>query len=252
MKVFNLACEHGHLFEGWFASHTAFDEQLAGGKLQCPLCGSVTVRKKLSAPRLNLSVAQASQLAAALSAVPDFPISNAENELAAQLRVVARMIAARAALGAKRQVFFVQLNGFDTHNSQLETQPALHLKVGEALKYFYDTLNTLQIGNQVTTFTASDFGRTLSSNGDGSDHGYGSHHMIMGGAVQGKRFYGTFPELGIGSPDDVGQGRTVPTTAVDQYAATLARWFGVTSQANLQLVLPNIGEFANNNLGFMG
>jgi uncharacterized protein (DUF1501 family) len=193
-----------------------------------------------------------SDLTAALASAPDLPVPNAGNDLAAQLRVVARMIAARTGLGAKRQVFFVQLGGFDTHDNQLINQPELHTQLAEALKYFYDAMNTLQVANQVTTFTASDFGRTLSSNGDGSDHGWAGHHFIMGGAVQGKRFYGTFPQMGLGNADDIGSGRTVPTTSVDQYAATLARWFGVTSDTDLKLVLPNIGEFSNTNLGFMG
>ncbi|MGL4575159.1 MAG: DUF1501 domain-containing protein [Burkholderiaceae bacterium] len=191
-------------------------------------------------------------LAAALANVPDLPVPDAENSLAAQLRVVARMIAARDTLGAKRQVFFVQLGGFDTHDNQLQQQPLLHASVAGALKYFYEAMNTLKVASQVTTFTASDFGRTLTSNGDGSDHGWGGHHFIMGGAVQGKRFYGSFPQMGLGNADDIGSGRTVPTTSVDQYAATLARWFGVTSDSDLKLVLPNIGEFGSSNLGFMG
>ncbi|MFM2397969.1 MAG: hypothetical protein RL341_126, partial [Pseudomonadota bacterium] len=192
-------------------------------------------------------------LATALMSVPDLPIpEGANNMLAAQLRVVARVIAARNTLGVKRQVFFVELGGFDTHDSQLDRLPVLHARVASALKYFYDAMNTLQVANQVTTFTASDFGRTLTSNGDGSEHGWGGHHFIMGGAVRGKRYYGSFPQMGLGNADDVGSGRTVPTTSVDQYAATLARWFGVTTDSDMRLVLPNIGEFSNTNLGFMG
>jgi uncharacterized protein (DUF1501 family) len=109
----------------------------------------------------------------------------------------------------------------------------------------------LGVANQVTTFTASDFNRTFNTNGDGSDHGWGSHHLIMGGAVQGANIYGTIPNLVIGGPNDTGRGRWLPTTSVDQYAATLASWFGV-SGTNLSTVLPNIGRFSNQNLGFLG
>jgi uncharacterized protein (DUF1501 family) len=106
------------------------------------------------------------------------------------------------------------------------------------------------VADQVTTFTGSDFGRTLTSNGDGSDHGWGSHHFIMGGAVKGQRYYGTFPIMGINNNDEVGSGRLLPTTSVDQFAATLAKWFGV-ADSDMSLVLPNIGNFSNANLGFM-
>lgn len=192
-------------------------------------------------------------LSSALATAPDLPLPAdlATSSVAAQLRLVARMIAARNALGAKRQVFFVSLGGFDTHDNQLATQPGLHAQVGGALAYFYNATVTLGVANQVTAFTGSDFGRTLTSNGDGSDHGWGSHHFIVGGAVQGQRYYGTFPIMGLNNNDEVGSGRLLPTTSVDQFAATLARWFGV-SDANMSLVLPNIGNFSNSNLGFMG
>ncbi len=192
-------------------------------------------------------------LSTALATAPDLPLpaSLATSNLGAQLRLVARMIAVRSALGAKRQVFFVSLGGFDTHDDQLTTQPGLHTQIGNALKYFYDATVTLGVANSVTAFTGSDFGRTLTTNGDGSDHGWGSHHFIVGGAVQGQRYYGTFPIMGLNNNDEVGSGRLLPTTSVDQYAATLARWFGI-SDSNLSLVLPNIGSFATSNLGFMG
>jgi uncharacterized protein (DUF1501 family) len=192
-------------------------------------------------------------LSAALTGAPDLPLpaSLSTSSLGAQLRLVARMIATRNALGAKRQVFFVSLGGFDTHDDQLTTQPGLHAQVANALKYFYDATVTLGVANSVTAFTGSDFGRTLTTNGDGSDHGWGAHHFIVGGAVQGQRYYGTFPAMGLNNNDEVGSGRLLPTTSVDQYAATLARWFGV-SESNLGLVVPNIGGFASSNLGFMG
>ena len=192
------------------------------------------------------------QLSVALAAAPEFalPTALAASSLAAQLRVVSRVIASRVALGNKRQIFFVGLGGFDTHDFELTVQPALHTQVAGAMAYFYDNMVTLGISDSVTSFTASDFGRTLTSNGDGSDHGWGSHHFIVGGAVKGRNYYGTFPIMGLNNSDEVGSGRLIPTTSVDQYAATLARWFGV-SDANMSLVLPNIGNFANRNVGFM-
>lgn len=191
-------------------------------------------------------------LSAALATVSDFtvPAELATSTLAGQLRIVSRMLAARNTLGQKRQIFFVTLGGFDTHDSQLTEQPALHTQLAAALSVFNANIESLGLSNQVTTFTASDFGRTLAANADGSDHGWGSHHFIMGSAVQGKRYYGTFPIMGIGNSDEVGSGRLLPTTSVDQYAATLATWFGVSS-TDMKLVLPNIGNFALSDLGFM-
>ncbi|MEO8103740.1 MAG: DUF1501 domain-containing protein [Betaproteobacteria bacterium] len=192
------------------------------------------------------------KLSAALVTAPDFPLP-AEltgSSVGAQLRVVARMIAARNQLGAKRQVFFVSLGGFDTHDDQLTTQPGLHTQIGNALAYFYNTTVAMGIADQVTAFTGSDFGRTLTSNGDGSDHGWGAHHFVIGGAVKGRNYYGTFPVMGLNNNDEVGSGRLLPTTSVDQFAATLARWVGV-SDTDMRLVLPNIGNFATSNVGFM-
>ena len=191
-------------------------------------------------------------LTAALASAPDLPLPAdlATSSLAAQLRVVARMISARNALGAKRQVFFVSLAGFDTHDNQLRDQPPLHAQIAGAMSYFYNATVGLGVADRVTTFTGSDFGRTLTSNGDGSDHGWGSHHFVMGGAVKGQQYYGTFPVMGVGNNDEVGSGRLLPTTSVDQYAATLARWFGV-SDTDMRLVLPNIGNFGSADVGFM-
>jgi uncharacterized protein (DUF1501 family) len=205
------------------------------------------------ADTVNRSIDANALLSAAVSTAPDFtlPATLATSTVAAQLRVVSRMIASRTALGAKRQIFFVGLGGFDTHDNQLTTQPGLHAQVAGALAYFYDNMVTLGLSNNVTAFTASDFGRTLTSNGDGSDHGWGSHHFVVGGAVKGRNYYGTFPIMGLNNNDEVGSGRLLPTTSVDQYAATMARWFGV-SDSNLSLVLPNIGNFSISNLGFLG
>ena len=171
------------------------------------------------------------------------------NSLAQQLQIVARMIAARSSLGVSRQVFFVSLGGFDLHDFLPTQHPALLAKVSDALGSFYDATVELGVADSVTTFTASDFGRTLSSNGDGSDHGWGSHHFVMGGAVRGGVFWGQLPEVSVNGPDDVGQGRLLPTMSVDQLAATLARWMGV-SATDLPGVLPQIVNYTQRDLGF--
>jgi uncharacterized protein (DUF1501 family) len=180
-----------------------------------------------------------------------FPLSVelADNGLAAQLRIVANMIRVQSTLGMKRQVFFVGLGGFDTHDDQLEDQPILHGIVAEALAYFQASIDSIpnNTANKVTTFTASDFGRTLTSNGDGSDHGWGSHHFVMGGAVDGQKYYGTFPEMGVGNDDEVGSGRLLPSTSVTEFAATLARWFGVSESDLRDTVLPGITNFQTGN-----
>ncbi|MBL9202010.1 MAG: DUF1501 domain-containing protein [Opitutaceae bacterium] len=192
-------------------------------------------------------------LAAAGTVTTPFPNTTVGN----QLRMVARLIAASGNLGLKRQIFFVQLGGWDTHAGQLtNSDPVtgahanLLAQVSQGVNAFYNATIELGAANQVTTFTASDFGRTYRSNGDGSDHGWGSHAFVVGGAVNGTDIYGKMPNLTINGPDDTGLGRWIPTTSVDEYAATLASWFGV-SASNLPVVLPNIGRFAKPNLGFM-
>jgi len=170
--------------------------------------------------------------------------------LGPQLQMVARMIAARDRLGVRRQVFFVSLGGFDMHDFLVTAHPGLMQQLAGSLSAFQAAMTELGVAQQVTTFTASDFGRTLTSNGDGSDHGWGSHHFILGGAVQGGRFYGQLPQVAVNGPDDVGQGRLLPTTSVDQLAATLATWMGV-SATNLPLVVPNIGNYSVHDLGLM-
>lgn len=192
-------------------------------------------------------------LTAALAAAPalttPFPASNS---LGDQLKLVARMISAAPALGAKRQVFFVSMGGFDTHDGMLTDHPALMTRLGAAMSAFYAATTELNVASQVTTFTASDFGRTMAGNANGSDHGWGSMHFVMGGAVNGQRFYGTAPIVADNGPDDVGQGRLLPTTSVEQLAATLGGWLGI-SDSELLSLLPNL---ANHNstvrkLGFV-
>lgn len=172
------------------------------------------------------------------------------NSLAMQLKVVAQLIGAHAALGAKRQVFLVSLGGFDLHDNLVSNHPVLLGKIANGLRSFYDATVELGLAQQVTTFTASDFGRTFSTNGDGSDHGWGSHHLVMGGAVNGQQYYGTAPLIEVNGSGDVSQGRLIPTTSVDQYAATFAAWMGVPPTA-LASVMPNIGNFSTDNLGFV-
>ena len=178
-----------------------------------------------------------------------FDTDGKPNGLADQLKIVARLIGARTALGSHRQVFFVSLGGFDTHDGLMENHPKLMGAFDEAMGAFYNATVELGVADKVTTFTASDFGRTLTSNGNGSDHGWGGHHFIIGGAVNGGRYYGTAPEVSVTSNDQVGQGRLLPSTSVDQMAATLARWFGV-SNSEMATVLPNIGHFASSNMGY--
>ncbi len=189
--------------------------------------------------------------------------TSASNALAQQFQIVARMIDAglRGQTGTKRQVFFVSLGGFDTHDFQNPNQANLMARVAQAMKYFDDTLGNLGARNQVTTFTASDFGRTFTSNGDGTDHGWGAHHFVMGGAVRGASIYGRFPLLARknannnnfdGSPDQLGNGSLLPGTSVDQLGATLGRWLGL-SDSSLLGIFPNLANFNANvrNLGFL-
>jgi uncharacterized protein (DUF1501 family) len=176
----------------------------------------------------------------------EFPAGN----LGAQMKMIARLIAARNALGLKRQIFFCSLGSFDTHGDQISEHPPLLREVSQALAAFYAATVELDVASNVTTFTMSDFGRTLRSNGKGSDHGWGSHHLILGDAVKGGEVFGQFPTQVINGPDDTELGRWIPTTACDEYAATLAQWFGV-APSELATVLPNIGRFAKPNLGFM-
>jgi uncharacterized protein (DUF1501 family) len=190
-------------------------------------------------------------------AVGGFP----NTSLGRQLKMIARMIAGRSPLSMKRQIFFAQVGGYDTHTAQVGSGTAptdttvgshanLMNELSEAMYAFQRAMEQLTLGDSVTQFTASDFGRTFPTNGQGSDHGWGSHHMIVGGAVRGGRIYGDFPTLAVNGPDDTSTGRWIPTVSVDEYSATLAKWFGV-SQSNLSTVFPNLGRFANPDLGFM-
>jgi uncharacterized protein (DUF1501 family) len=200
---------------------------------------------------------QQAALSTALQAAPALTTVFPDTGLGQQLAMVARLISVRAPLGLSRQVFFCAADGYDTHSDQVGAQAAvgahadLLAELDGALAAFYAATVEMGVANAVTTFTASDFGRTYVTNGNGSDHGWGAHHFVLGGAVAGGGIYGTMPVLAIDGPDDVGDGRWIPGVAVDEYAATLAKWFGVGA-GEMPTVLPNLGRFQHTDLGFMG
>ena len=180
----------------------------------------------------------------------------AGNPLADQLLMAAKLIGLRNQLGMTRQIFFCNLGGFDTHSDELATQVALadSITSQSCLGFFYTATQELLVDQQVTTFTASEFGRTLTPNGNGgTDHAWGNHHFIIGGGVKGGSMYGSFPSLALGGQNDTNtRGTLIPTTAVDQYAATMAQWFGVSAGSNMAQIFPNLINFNSSNLGFLG
>ncbi len=168
-----------------------------------------------------------------------------------QLKQVAQVIQLRAGTGMRRQVFFCALGGFDTHSSQSWAQWDLLRQLGDGMAAFYNASIEMGIADQVTTFTASEFGRTLQPSGTGTDHGWGNHQLMLGGAVRGGDLYGRFPNLALGGPDDSGtRGVLIPSTSLDQFGGTLARWFGVNPDA-MPAVFPNLANFATQDLGFV-
>jgi uncharacterized protein (DUF1501 family) len=220
---------------------------------------TVVKRSMDSASQLNSAIATAVVQAVPAPSAYTNPLTNAvqTNSLAVQLQTVARLIAANSTLGAKRQVFFVSLGGFDTHQFENTTQPNLLAELAQALVYFDSALSNIggvDMRPAVTTFTASDFSRTFTSNGSGTDHAWGSHHFILGGAVKAGTIYGQYPTLGVDqgsftNPDMSGNA-VIPTTSVDQYIATLGAWFG-TSSTDLATIFPHLSNFTAKNLGFV-
>ena len=198
-------------------------------------------------------VSNASLLNGAIASAPALQTAFPATSLGSQLKMVAKIISARGQLGLSRQIFFCTLGGFDTHSTQVATQDALLGQLSPAMNAFYLATQELGADQMVTTFTNSEFGRTLMANSNGgTDHAWGSHHFIVGGAVQGGDLYGNFPVLALGGQSDANnRGALIPTTSVDQYGATLAQWFGV-SPAGLASIFPNIGNFPTSNLGFLG
>ena len=211
--------------------------------------------------RRSIDTATTLKNALAQVTVPDLPtvpvtlgsagaVTLSNDSLARQLRLVARLIGASQALGQKRQVFMVSIGGFDTHSDQLANQATLMARVSLGIDYFMTALQAQGLLNNVVLFTASDFGRTLVSNGNGSDHGWGSHHFVAGGAVRGRDIYGSFPVTATGTQDEVGSGRLLPSTSVTELAANLTGWMGLT-RAEQELVLPGLSNFPSASLGLV-
>ncbi len=196
------------------------------------------------------AIGAADTVSAAIASAPSLSTPFPQSQLGVQLQTVARLIAVRDDLAMQRQVFFVAAGGFDSHDNQNEDQPGLLGGVSDAIAAFHAATVELGVSEQVTTFTQSDFGRTLTSNGDGTDHAWGGNQLVVGGSVQGGDLYGQYPLLEIGGDEDVGGGRIIPSTSADQYAATLARWFGIPD-ADLDVVAPHIGNFVAQDLGFL-
>lgn len=221
---------------------------------------AAALRQMYQSGRLNLLENQASNLhrraieteAFVTSALAASPLANTfpSSGLAQQLYGVARMMLASGTLGHRRQVFFVQLSGFDFHDDLPTRQAEKMAELNSALQAFCGFLQTNNLWSKSVLFTTSEFGRALQSNGKGADHGWGSHHFVIGGAVRGKRVYGQWPRVALGGAEDAGQGRLLPTTSLAQYAATLANWFGV-SNSDMPTVIPQIGNFSSQNLGFL-
>ena len=196
------------------------------------------------------AVASADLIGDALAGAPVLNSVFPNSQLGRQLSTVAQLIAVRDQLQMQRQIFFVATGGFDSHDDQLANQPGLLGGISESMAAFYNATVELGVSDMVTSFTQSDFGRTLTSNGDGTDHAWGGNQLVIGDAVAGRDMYGTYPILEINGPDDVGGGRIIPTTSADQYAATLSKWFGIPD-ADLASVAPNIDNFVQRDLGFL-
>jgi len=231
--------------------------RLSDVNLQRTAVADVTKNAIAKGDLLNTNIS-----ATALDSYWNVPFPN--TTLGNELKMVARLIQARGPtkFNMKRQIFFTSVGGYDTHTSQVSVngtdQPTspqgahyrLLDEVSSCMLAFQRAMEQLGESSNVTSFTASDFARTLPTNSQGSDHGWGGHHIIMGGAVKGGQTYGQLPVLAINGPNDTGLGRWIPTIAVDQHAATLAKWFGVDS-SEMAAIFPNVGRFATLDLGFM-
>lgn len=212
---------------------------------------------KEHAMTLGRSEAFGNSVNSALGFAPEFETAFPASRLSAQLQMVAKLIAVRDRLDTtlNRQVFFVRIGDWDTHNEQAGEGYSRHAELltdfDNAIAAFQSAMIQLDVNDSVTAFTATEFGRTLTPNGSGTDHGWGGHNLVMGGAVNGKDIYGAMPQISRDSDDAIGNTRIIPTTSVDQFSATMARWFGLNN-AELATVFPNLRNFATSDLGFMG
>ena len=202
-------------------------------------------KKIMSTARTN-----ALQVNQALENLPVLSTTFEADSLSQELEMTTKLIASREALAMNRQVFFIGFGGWDTHDRQLQDHPRLLTTLSNALYRFNDAIEELGLADSVTAFTASDFGRTLTSNGDGTDHGWGGHQLVMGGGVNGGKLYGEIPELALNSNNDLGDGRMIPTTSSEEYGAQLAKWFGLTD-AEVSQVFPTLSRFEQNNVNFL-
>lgn len=202
---------------------------------------------------LSHSISDAAALASALAKSTALKTTFPATGIGQQLQQVAQIIQVQQYLGMRRQIFFCSLGGFDTHAGELEAHDNLYPQLSPALAAFYAATQELGMAQNVTTFTESDFSRTFQpTTTDGSDHAWGSHHLVLGGAVQGGQIFGKFPTFELGGPDDTDtRGRWIPTTSIDQYGATLCNWFGIPA-AGLATVFPNLANFPTTNIGFLG
>lgn len=260
-RSYFLSSKHLQQYNMSVDGATAINGVKVGSKVYGSTKISDNIRNMLTRTRENIyeqeisetikqSLQAEKQINQSFANLTDLKTKFSEDELSVQLKMVAKMIQARQQLGMKRQVFMVVLNGFDTHDDLLERHDELMKKLNAGMTSFYKATEELGVQNQVTSFTMSDFGRTFSTNGDGSDHGWGGHHFVMGGAVKGRNIYGNTPTYGVNTNDDVGRGRLIPTTSVDQYSATLAKWFGVP-EAYMSRIAPNLDNFDKKYLAFI-
>lgn len=192
--------------------------------------------------KITHSQANHEEFSAAIGQAPALQTQFSDNPVSANLELIAKTIAVRKVLGVRRQTFFINFGGWDHHDSVLDNQTAMLAVVSKAMAEFQVALEELGLAEGVTTFTASDFGRTLTSNGNGSDHAWGGNVMVMGGSVKGGQIFGEYPSLALGGPDDVGGAILLPTLSTDEYFAELSKWLGVPN-GDLSYVLPNIGHF---------
>jgi uncharacterized protein (DUF1501 family) len=235
-----------------FTSSAASEARLSALTNLLTLNSGVTLAQAANST-MSMSMADAKALTAALGKSGPLSTQFPTTTLGQQLQQVAQIIQVQSELGMQRQVFFCSFGSFDTHTAELTTLNNLYPQLSQALAAFYSATEELGMAQNVTTFTESDFNRTFQpTSGDGSDHAWGGHHLVLGGAVQGGQVYGTFPTFELGGPSDTDtRGRWIPTTSIDQYGATLCSWFGIPDSA-MNSVFPNLANFSTRKLGFLG